>query len=227
MYNKDIMRILYVEDEKLLAEAVIYLLEKNNIRVDHVTDGEAGLEKALHGDYDCIVLDIMLPKVSGLEILKTIRARNINTPVIMLSAMSQVNDKVHALDAGADDYLAKPFKTAELIARIQALNRRPPLKQDHVIKVGDVTYDATNRTLNGITLTSKEADILQILIDNPGQTQAKNRLLLRAWGDEANLEDNYVEVYVSYLRKKLQQAGSKAKIVAVRNLGYVFKPSEE
>lgn len=220
------MRVLYVEDEKLLAEAVIYLLEKNNIKVDHVTDGEIGLEKALHGDYDCIVLDIMLPKVSGLEILKTIRARNINTPIIMLSALSQVNDKVHALDAGADDYLAKPFKTAELIARIQALNRRPPLKKDQIIQVGDVVYDADNRTLNGIALTSKEADILQVLINNPGQAQSKNRLLLRAWGDEANIEDNYVEVYVSYLRKKLQQAGSKAKIVAVRNLGYVFKPNE-
>lgn len=221
------MKILYVEDEKLLAEAVIYLLEKNNIKVEHITDGEVGLERALHGDYDCIVLDIMLPHVSGLEILKSLRASGVATPVIMLSALSQVGDKVYALDAGADDYLAKPFKTAELIARIQALRRRPPLRRDKMIRVGDIAYNYTNRTINHhTTLTGKEAEIFEVLLASPGQTQPKNRLYVRAWGDEPDTGENYVEVYISYLRKKLRQAGSKAKIQAQRNLGYVLKPSE-
>ena len=120
------MRILYIEDEKLLAEAVIHLLNKSDIMVDWVSDGETGLELALKSNYDCIVLDIMLPKLSGIDILKTIRDRRIKTPVIMLSALGEVDDKVRGLEQGADDYLGKPFKAAELIARINALCRRPP-----------------------------------------------------------------------------------------------------
>ena len=143
------MRILYVEDEKFLAEAVIHLLKKNKINVDWADDGEEGLTLALKPSYDCIVLDIMLPKLSGLDILKVIRNRGVKTPVIMLSALNEVEDKIRGLEQGADDYLAKPFKTAELIARINALTRRPPLADDEVMEYGDLSYDVNNRTLNG------------------------------------------------------------------------------
>ena len=132
------MRILYVEDEKFLAEAVIHLLKKEKIDVDWAEDGASGLELALKPNYDVIVLDIMLPKLSGLEILETIRGRGVKTPVIMLSALNEVEDKIKGLETGADDYLAKPFKTAELIARINALVRRPPLVDAKVLSYEDL-----------------------------------------------------------------------------------------
>lgn len=214
------MRILYVEDEERLASAVIHLLKKEHISVDWTADGEEGLEMALRGGYDCLVLDIMLPHLSGIEILKSVRQRGLATPIIMLSALSEVDDKVRALESGADDYLAKPFKTAELIARINAVTRRPPLQISEVIGYADLEYDLKNRTLNGIALTGKEADLFEPLIRNPEKIQHKEQLLARAWGNDANSSDNYVEVYMSYLRKKLEQLKSKAKIKTVRNLGY-------
>lgn len=214
------MRILYVEDEERLASAVIYLLKKERIAVDWTADGEEGLEMALRGGYDCLVLDIMLPGISGVEILSSVRGRGLATPIIMLSALSEVEDKVKALETGADDYLAKPFKTTELIARIKAVTRRPPLQVDEVLKFGDLEYDLGNRSLNGVVLTGKEADLFEPLIRNPGKIQHKERLLARAWGNEAASSDNYVEVYMSYLRKKLEQLNSKTAIKTVRNLGY-------
>ena len=214
------MRILYVEDEKFLAEAVIHLLKKQKIMVDLAIDGEEGLELALKPDYDCIVLDIMLPKMSGLDILKTIRNRNIKTPVIMLSALNEVEDKIKGLDMGADDYLAKPFKTNELVARIHALVRRPPLKKNEILKFADLEFNQTNRTLNDTSLTDKEAAILEILMKNAGRVITKAQILAYVWGNDAGQDDNYVEVYMSYLRKKLKTIGSKVKIKAIRNLGY-------
>ena len=214
------MRILYVEDEIRLAEAVTYLLKKADIAVDHTTSGREGLDWALHGTYDCLVLDIMLPEVSGLEILRALREQGNTTPVIMLSALSQVDDKVKALEAGADDYLAKPFKTAELIARIKALCRRPPLQTEHLLTFADLCYDADNRTVNGVTLTAKEAELLELFLRHPDQTQSKAHLLAYVWGSETPAPDNYVEVYISYLRKKLRAAGSVVQIRAVRGLGY-------
>lgn len=214
------MRVLYVEDEGRLAEAVVYLLEKGGIKVDHAGDGEKGLSLANKNSYDCVILDIMLPKLSGLDVLQTLREQGNQTPIIMLSALSQVDDKVRALEAGADDYMAKPFKTAELIARIKALTRRPPLSTSKVIEYGDLTFDLENRTLNGMELTAKEAELLEILIKNPEVTQSKTHLLAHTWGGDADAADNYVEVYISYLRKKLAKLGSKAQIHTVRNLGY-------
>ncbi len=214
------MRILYVEDEKFLAEAVTHILSKNKIKVDHAADGEEGLELALKPNYDCIVLDIMLPKLSGIEILKTIRARGIKTPVIMLSALSEVEDKVKGLENGADDYLAKPFKTAELIARINAVCRRPALEMREEIKFHDLKYDITNRTLNGVALTDKEAEILMMLLKTPGTAITKQQILAHVWGADAELEENYVEVYISYLRKKIKELNLKVAIKTIRNLGY-------
>lgn len=214
------MRILYVEDEKYLADAVVHLLKKSNIAVDWAADGEAGLELALKPNYDCLVLDIMLPKLSGLEILQTVRRRGINTPVIMLSALAEVDDKVHALEAGADDYLAKPFKVTELAARLKALQRRPPLRSAHILEYADLKYNLDDHTLNQLTLTAKEAELVEMLLRYPEQVQSKEQLLARVWGNEANVSDNYVEVYVSYLRKKLKELHSTVKIKTIRNLGY-------
>lgn len=214
------MRVLYVEDEKFLADAVKHNLEKNDIDVDHAADGEEGLEKAVSGIYDCVVLDIMLPKLSGIEILERMREKKIVTPVIMLSALSEVEDKVRGLNSGADDYLAKPFKTAELIARINALLRRPAAVKDNILRFGDLTFDESQKTLNGETLTAKEAGIISELIKANGKLIPKEFLLNKIWGGEAYGEDNYIEVYMSRLRKTMKKIGTKVQIKTSRGLGY-------
>ena len=214
------MRVLYVEDEKYLAEAVIHLLKKEKIAVDWAADGEEGLELALKPNYDVIVLDIMLPKLSGLEILETVRNRGIKTPIIMLSALNEVEDKIKGLEYGADDYLAKPFKTAELIARLKALMRRPALVDAKTLNYEDLELHLTNRTLNGVELTDKEMGIMEMLMKTPESAVAKEQILAHVWGADAEFEENYVEVYVSYLRKKLKGLGSKVQIKTIRNLGY-------
>jgi DNA-binding response OmpR family regulator len=214
------MRVLYVEDEKYLADAVKHNLEKQGIKVDHAADGEAGLDLAMQDSYDCIVLDIMLPKMSGIEILKHIRKNNINTPVIMLSALSEVEDKVRGLDSGADDYLAKPFKTVELIARINALLRRPLKIVDKAYNFEDLTYDINQKTLNGYTLTAKEAMIVSELIRNPEKLIQKDFLLNKIWGGEKYTEENYIEVYMSRIRRLLKKIGTKTQIKNLRGLGY-------
>lgn len=217
------MRILYVEDEKILASAVIHLLKNANIDVDWVDNGTDGLEMAMNPIYDCLVLDVMLPGLSGLDILEIIRKKGIATPVIMLSALSDVDDKIRGLDKGADDYLGKPFKTAELIARIRAVVRRPREVVAKTYEYADLIYDAESRTLNGIQLTEKEGQILEILIRNPEKIQNKSQILSYVWGTSAGTEDNYVEVYISYLRRTLRQLHSDASIQTIRNLGYKLK----
>ena len=214
------MRILYVEDEAYLAEAVIHLLKKEKIAVDWTGDGEEGLQLSLKPHYDAIVLDIMLPKVSGLEILETMRRREVHTPVIMLSALNEVEDKVKGLEIGADDYLAKPFKTAELVARINALVRRPPLMEQRKLCFGDLEFDVGNRLLNGEPLTDKEAEILAMLMRGSEQAITKEQILAHVWGSDSGYDDNYVEVYISYLRKKMKNLQSKVLIKTIRNLGY-------
>lgn len=214
------MRVLYVEDEKFLADAVKYNLEKQGIDVDHAADGEEGLDMAVSGIYDCMILDIMLPKLSGIEILERVRKKGISTPVIMLSALSEVEDKVRGLNSGADDYLAKPFKTAELVARINALLRRPAAVKDSVIKFGDLVFNEDQKTLNGETLTAKEAGIIAELIKVNGKLIPKEFLLSKVWGGEAYGEDNYIEVYMSRLRKTMRKAGVKTQVKTSRGLGY-------
>ena len=214
------MRILYVEDEKYLADAVIHMLKKADIAVDWADDGEKGLDMSVSPIYDAIVLDIMLPKLSGWDILRDLRERKIDTPIIMLSALSQTEDKVKGLNYGADDYLAKPFKTSELVARLRALVRRPPLATEKSISYGDICYDMQNRTVNDEPLSEKEAELLETLIKNPEQVQSKEYLLTHIWGSDAIDEDNYVEVYVSNLRKKLEKVSKSVKIKTIRGLGY-------
>ena len=214
------MRVLYVEDEKFLADAVKHNLEKQGIKVDLAPDGEEGLEKALKDIYDCVVLDIMLPRLSGTDILKRMREKKVQTPVIMLSALSEVETKIQHLDKGADDYLAKPFKTAELVARIKALLRRPSIIDDAKITYSDLSLDKSTMTLNGEQLTAKEASILIELMTSPEKLVSKDYLLAKIWGEEGLGEDNYVESYMSRIRKLLKKIHSQAKIVTVRSLGY-------
>ena len=214
------MRILYVEDEKFLADAVIHVLDKSGISVDWTADGEEGLDLAVKPIYDAIVLDVMLPGISGFDILKTLRERNIKTPIIMLSALSQAEDKIKGLNYGADDYLAKPFKTSELVARLRALTRRPPLQDEKIISFGDLYYNLEDRTLNDIHLSEKEAVIMESLMKNPDHVQSKKYLLTHGWGSDSVGEENYVEVYISYLRKKLEKLKSNCKIKTIRSLGY-------
>ena len=214
------MRILYVEDEKFLAEAVKHNLEKQDFDVDLAFDGEDGLEKAVDSIYDCVILDVMLPKLSGIQILERMREKNVNTPVIMLSALSEVEDKVNGLNSGADDYLAKPFKTVELVARINALVRRPAAVQSQILKYKDLEFDVTEKQLNGEKLTSKEAAIIHELMKTPEKIVQKEYLLSKIWGGEAYGENNYIEVYMSRLRKVLKKLGSVVKITTLRGLGY-------
>lgn len=214
------MRVLYVEDEQFLAEAVKHNLNKEDIECDLAFNGEDGLNMALDKIYDIVILDVMLPKLSGIDILRRMRERKIATPVIMLSALSEVEDKVHGLESGADDYLAKPFKTAELVARIKALMRRPAEIQDEKVKYLNLVYDVNEKSLNGITLTAKEAGIIHELLKTPGKIVKKDFLLNKVWGGEALGEDNYIEVYISRLRKVLRKIGSRAEINSVRGFGY-------
>lgn len=214
------MRVLYVEDEKFLADAVKHNLEKQGIAADLACDGEEGLDKAVKDIYDCVILDIMLPKLSGTDILKRMREKNVQTPVIMLSALCDVETKVSNLDHGADDYLAKPFKTIELVARIKALLRRPGNINNDKISYGDLVLDKSNMSLNGEQLTDKESGILIELMQSPEKLINKDFLLAKIWGNECLGEGNYIESYMSRIRKLLKKIQSSTKIVTVRGLGY-------
>lgn len=214
------MRVLYVEDEKFLADAVKHNLEKQGITTDLAHDGEEGLDMALKEIYDCVVLDIMLPKLSGTDILKRMREKKVQTPVIMLSALCEVESKIQHLDKGADDYLAKPFKTAELVARIKAILRRPSEIKDNELTYSNLVLDKANMTLNGEQLTAKEGEIMTELMSAPEKLVSKEHLLAKIWGEEGLGEDNYVESYMSRIRKLLKKVKSQAKIVTVRSLGY-------
>ena len=214
------MRVLYVEDEKFLAGAVKHNLEKQDIATDLASDGEEGLDMAVKDIYDCVILDIMLPKLSGTDILKRMREKNVQTPVIMLSALCDVETKVCHLDHGADDYLAKPFKTAELVARIKALLRRPGNLNNDKISYGDLVLDKSSMSLNGEQLTDKESGILIELMQSPEKLINKDFLLAKIWGNDFLGEGNYIESYMSRIRKLLKKVQSTTKIVTVRGLGY-------
>ena len=217
------MRVLLVEDEVSLATALGKILEKNKILVDVVHDGIEGKLLSENDVYDVIVLDIMLPGMSGLDILKSIRDRGKNVPVLLLTAKDSTADKVKGLDMGADDYLVKPFVTEELLARIRAL-----VYQDNAITFSDLSLNINSGELliggAPIKLTSKEAQLLEMFIRNPGMTISKEQILDRIWGIESMAMENSVEIYVHYLRKKLKK--SRTVIKTIRGLGYVLKEED-
>ena len=219
------MRILVVEDEKRLCEALVQLLKKQNYTVDYDNDGESGLDDALSGIYDVIILDVMLPKLDGISIMKEIRREKLNTPVIMLTAKGEISDKVTGLDAGADDYLPKPFNTEELLARVRALGRRRgDVVETSALEFGNTSYDAQNLKLrhdaDEITLTRKEGELLEYLMINKNLITSKEQIIEKLWGFDSEAEANHVEVYVSFLRKKMKRINADIQITAVRGVGY-------
>ena len=225
------MRILIVEDELHLSEALVQILRKNRYTVDAVHDGKAGLENALTGIYDVIVLDIMLPRMDGISVLKQLRKERIATPVILLTAKGDVADKVAGLDSGADDYLAKPFATDELLARIRAASRRRgEVPAEDTLKFGDIELDPATLQLSSgrrqVRLIMKEKELLEQLIARRNTVTPKEMIIEKLWGFDSEAGDNHVEVYVSFLRKKLAFLKSDVSIQTVRGVGYrlVEKP---
>jgi len=222
------MRLLMVEDEKYMADAIAQVLKKNNYSVDLVYNGEDGLDYGLSGIYDIIILDIMLPKMDGISVLKKLRKNGIETPVILLTARGEVEDKVHGLDSGADDYLAKPFHIDELLARLRALGRRKTeLINDGILKYEDIRLNphvlqlecGSKRTV----LTLKESQLLELLIKRNGMIVSKENIIEKLWGYDTDAEDNHVEIHMSLLRKKLAQLNSGVYIHTIRGAGYVLK----
>ena len=221
------MRVLIVEDEVNLAKPLVALLGKNQILADTVEDGVSGLMLARKMIYDVIVLDIMLPQMDGLSVLKTLREENNYTPILLLTALDNIDDRVKGLDLGADDYLTKPFDTKELIARIKALSRRGKGSiSDNIISIGNVSLNTNDASLTvgerKENLTKKEANLLETLMKNKDHVVSKDYILDKVWGIDSYAIDNSVEIYIHYLRKKLSN-DADVKIVTNRGLGYSLK----
>lgn len=219
------MRLLIIEDEKHLAEAVRELLKKENYVVDVCHNGLEGLDNALTDIYDLILLDIMLPEMVGLEILRTIRKEDITSPVLLLTARNQLHDRVKGLDLGADDYLTKPFAQEELNARIRALLRRKgEISPTSEVTFNDIILDYNSLLLSShskqVNLTVKESELLQYLIKRKNMITPKEMLIEKLWGFNTDAEDNNVEVYISFLRKKLKFLQCQTSIKTTRGLGY-------
>ena len=227
------MRILLAEDEKRMAAALTALLRQEKYDVDHVEDGAAALAALETGIYDIAVLDVMMPEMNGFEAARHARRSGVKTPILMLTARSQLDDKVMGLDSGADDYLTKPFQSRELLARIRALGRRTAGFQDGKLRYGDLSLDtgtavlACSATGQTVRLSEKEMRILEYLFSNKGQIMTREQLAMKIWGFQDEAEYNNVEVYMSFTRKKLAFVGSGVEIKAVRGLGYELRGETE
>lgn len=223
------MRLLLVEDEKRMAQALCEILRREKYDVDHFVDGISGLDAVESDIYDIIILDVMLPGMNGFDIAKKARQAGIRTPILMLTAKGELDDKVEGLDSGADDYLTKPFMTQELLARLRALARRNINTDDGTLTFGDISLDTNTSTLsctsNGqsVRLSEKEYRILEYLIANQGQILTREQLAVKIWGFDSEAEYNNVEVYMSFTRKKLTFVGAKTEIKAVRGIGYELR----
>ena len=223
------MRLLLVEDEKRMAQALCEILRLEKYEVDHYASGLDGLAAIESDVYDIIILDVMLPGMNGYEVAKKARKQGIRTPILMLTARAELDDKVTGLDSGADDYLTKPFMTKELLARLRALGRRNIGTADGRLLFGDISLDTNTSTLacttNGLSvrLSEKEYRILEYLIANQGQILTREQLAVKIWGFESDAEYNNVEVYMSFTRKKLAFVDSKTEIKAVRGIGYELR----
>lgn len=223
------MRLLLIEDEIRMAQALCEILRMENYEVDHCTDGISGLMAIESNIYDIIILDVMLPGMNGYEVAKKARKSGIATPIIMLTAKSEIDDKVAGLDSGADDYLTKPFMTKELLARLRALGRRALNTSDGTLSYGDIALDTNAMSLTctttgqSVRLGEKEYYILEYLISNRGQILTREQLAVKIWGYDSEAEYNNVEVYMSFTRKKLTFVGAETEIKAVRGLGYELR----
>ena len=218
------MRLLLAEDEKMMSEALVTMLNHNNYSVDAVYDGQDALDYLMTGDYDGAILDIMMPKMDGITVLKKVRAAGLSLPILMLTAKSEIDDRVVGLDAGADDYLTKPFAIKELLARIRSMTRRQPTLSSSVLTFGDLELNRADYNLKGpkesTKLANKEFQMMEMLMNNSGQVIPTDRFLEKIWGYDAEAEINVVWVYISTLRKKLAALGSSVQIKAARGVGY-------
>mgnify|MGYP002680629174 FL=1 len=218
------MRLLLAEDEKALSKALTAILERNNYSVDAVYDGQSALEYLETDNYDGVILDIMMPKVDGLTVLRKVREKGNLIPILLLTAKSEVDDKVEGLDAGANDYLTKPFHSKELLARIRAITRTQSAQTTSKLTLGNVTLDQATFELStakgSFRLANKEFQMLELMMSNPHQLISSERFLEKIWGYDSDTEINVVWVYISYLRKKLTALHADIQIKATRNAGY-------
>ena len=223
------MRLLLIEDEKRMAQALCQILRLEKYQVDHYINGPDGLAALESNIYDIAIVDVMLPGMNGYEIVRQVRRQGLTTPILMLTAKAEVDDKVTGLDSGADDYLTKPFMTKELLARLRALGRRALGTTDGMLSFGDITLDTSALMLsctangNSVRLSEKEYRILEYLIANSGQILTREQLAVKIWGFESEAEYNNVEVYMSFTRKKLSFIEAKTEIKAVRGIGYELR----
>lgn len=223
------MRILYAEDEKSISDAVAEILRKNNYSVDTVYDGEEALSYIALMNHDIIILDIMMPKLDGIGVLKKIRQDKIKTPVLLLTAKSELEDKIEGLDFGADDYLTKPFESKELLARLRAISRRINEVVDDEISLANIILSRSSFLLSSqhskktFVLTSKEYQILELLMSNPKKCYSKDTLMDKIWGYDIETDISVVWVYISNLRKKLTELNSFVSIKSKRHIGYYLE----
>ena len=220
------MRILLADDEVSLTKALVHILEKNNFSAEAVYNGEDALVYLESGNYDAAILDVMMPQMDGIQVLKRIREKGITTPVLMLTAKSEIDDKVEGLDSGANDYLTKPFDTRELLARLRVLTRSV-LVPDTKLTFGNITLDRANFTLSSpsgnFRLANKEFQMMELFMSNPQNLLSTERLMEKVWGYESNSEINVIWVYISYLRKKLTSLNADVQIKSYRNSGYALE----
>ncbi|MGN1062458.1 MAG: response regulator transcription factor [Candidatus Scatosoma sp.] len=226
------MRLLLAEDEKALSNALVAILKHDNYSVDAVYNGQDAIDYLETDIYDCAILDIMMPKADGITVLKTVRAKGNKIPVLLLTAKSEIEDKVTGLDSGADDYLTKPFNTRELLARVRALCRRQTAELvDNSLSYGDLKLDRKTFEIispaKKLLLTAKEFQIMEMLMQNPSQIISSERFMEKIWGYESETEMTVVWTYISYLRKKLQILSSVVTIKAVRNIGYKLETGND
>ncbi len=218
------MNVLVVEDERNLADAIVKILEDEGYNAEATYDGKAGLTCAKSGLYDAIVLDVMLPGMSGYDVVNKMRHAGVSTPVLMLTARTSTEDKVRGLDSGADDYMTKPFEAPELLARLRALTRRRGNVLIDEIKFADIRLDLNTHDLScgekSVHLSGKEFEVLSILMGSSSRVVSKQDLLTRVWGTDGEASENSVEAYVSFIRKKLTHIGSKVQVTTLRMLGY-------
>lgn len=218
------MNVLVVEDERNLADAIVKILEDEGYNAEATYDGKAGLTCAKSGLYDAIVLDVMLPGMSGYDVVNKMRHAGVSTPVLMLTARTSTEDKVRGLDSGADDYMTKPFEAPELLARLRALTRRRGDVLIDEIKFADIRLDLNTHDLScaekSVHLSGKEFEVLSILMGSSPRVVSKQDLLTRVWGTDGEASENSVEAYVSFIRKKLSHIGSKVQVTTLRMLGY-------
>ena len=223
------MKILVVEDEKLLADSIRILLEGKGFDVEVAYDGETGKEYAKLGIYDLLILDVMMPGISGYEVARKVRSIKCGIPILMLTAKSELEDRITGLNAGADYYLTKPFDTRELLACINALLRRQGTQVDE-IAYGNTSLDLSSALLicgaNTVRLSAKEFDIMRFLLQSGSRNLSKETILARVWGYDSDAVENHVEVYVGFLRRKLNSIGSNIRIAAIRRMGYHLEVNE-